>query len=79
MSRLGGLRTSLRYTVPEMPFSLSVSQAADLANRVPGIRAVKDVPMSAGRGALLDTAVWALYRTPIFDGLRPCLTLLEFG
>ena len=33
-----GLRSSSRYRVPPMPFSLSASQLADLANTVPGIR-----------------------------------------
>ncbi|MGB3233891.1 MAG: class I SAM-dependent methyltransferase, partial [Mycobacterium sp.] len=35
-----GVRTSLRYRVPPMPFTLSVSEAADLVNTVPGVRAV---------------------------------------
>jgi O-methyltransferase involved in polyketide biosynthesis len=44
-----GMRTSLRYRVPPMPFSLSVPQVANLVNTVPGIRAVHDLPMPAGR------------------------------
>jgi hypothetical protein len=31
-----GIRTSLRYKVPTMPFSLTVAQAADLVNKIPG-------------------------------------------
>ena len=45
-----GMRSSRRYRVPPMPFSLSASQLADLANTVPGIRAVRDLPMPRGRG-----------------------------
>ena len=45
-----GMRTSLRYRIPPMPFTLSVSDAANLVNTVPGIRAVHDLPMPAGRG-----------------------------
>jgi O-methyltransferase involved in polyketide biosynthesis len=78
-SRYCGLRTSLRYKVPPMPFSLSVGQAADLVKSVPGIRAVRDVRLPQGRGLVFNTALSTVYRMPVFDPLRPCLTLLEFG
>ena len=75
----GALRTSLRYKVPPMPFSLSVAQAADLANTVAGIRTVRDLQLPPGRGLVFNAALSILYRARIFDPLRPCLTLLEFG
>jgi O-methyltransferase involved in polyketide biosynthesis len=75
----GILRPSLRYRVPPMPFSLSVSEVAKLANEVPGIRAVHDVPLPAGRGKVFNAAVWAMQRLPVFDSVRPVWTLLEFG
>jgi O-methyltransferase involved in polyketide biosynthesis len=78
MSRRG-MRTSLRYRVPPMPFSLSVSDAANLANTVPGIRTVHDLPHAAGRGKVLNTVMWTVQRFPLFDPLRPLLILLEFG
>jgi O-methyltransferase involved in polyketide biosynthesis len=74
-----GLRTSFRYRVPPMPFTLSVSQAADLVNTIPGIRAVHDLPYPPGRGAVLNTLMWTTQRLPLFDPVRPVLTLLEFG
>jgi O-methyltransferase involved in polyketide biosynthesis len=74
-----GMRTSLRYRVPPMPFSLSVSQVANLVNTVPGIRAVHDLPMPAGRGKGLPAVVWPVQRIPLLDPVRPVLTLLEFG
>jgi O-methyltransferase involved in polyketide biosynthesis len=74
-----GMRTSLRYRVPPMPFSLSVSRAANLVNTVPGIRAVHDLPMPAGRGKVFNALVWTAQRIPLFDPVRPVLTLLEFG
>ncbi|TFV55576.1 class I SAM-dependent methyltransferase [Mycobacterium sp. PS03-16] len=74
-----GMRTSLRYKVPPMPFSLSVAEAADLVNTVPGIRAVHDLPLPAGRGRVLNAAVWTMQRLPILDPVRPLWTLLEFG
>jgi O-methyltransferase involved in polyketide biosynthesis len=78
-SRYCGLRTSLRYKVPRMPFSLSVAEAADLVNTVPGVRAVRDLQLPRGRGLLFNTALSTVYRVPAFDPLRACLTLLEFG
>jgi O-methyltransferase involved in polyketide biosynthesis len=74
-----GMRTSLRYRVPPMPFSLSVSQVANLVNTVPGIRAVHDLPMPAGRGKVLNAVVWTVQRIPLLDPVRPVLTLMEFG
>jgi O-methyltransferase involved in polyketide biosynthesis len=54
VARCGGLRTSLRYKVPPMPFSMSVSEVAELVDSVPGIRAVHDLPLPAGRGQLYN-------------------------
>lgn len=74
-----GMRTSLRYRVPPMPFSLSVAQAADLVNTVPGVRAAHDVPLPAGRGRVWNAMSWAMQRIPFLDPVRPSFTLLEFG
>jgi O-methyltransferase involved in polyketide biosynthesis len=74
-----GIRTSLRYKMPTMPFSLSVAEAAELVNTVPGVSAVRDRHLPPGRGLLLNTAMSTIYRVPLFDSLRPCLTLLEFS
>ena len=74
-----GMRTSLRYRVPPMPFTLSVSEAANLVNTVPGIRAVHDLPYPAGRGKVFNTLFWTAQRLPPLDPVRPVLTLLEFG
>lgn len=74
-----GLRTSLRYRIPPMPFAMSAGEAATLVDLVPGIRAVHDVPLPRGRGTVLNTTLWAIQRIPLFDPVRPALTLLEFG
>ncbi len=79
LARRGGLRTSRRYRVPPMPFSLSAAEAADLVDVVPGVRAVHDVPYPAGRGRLLNAMMWTAQRIPLLDPVRPSLTLLEFG
>jgi hypothetical protein len=62
-----------------MPFSLSVSHAANLVNTVPGIRAVHDLPMPAGRGKVVNALMWTAQRIPLLDSARPVVTLLEFG
>jgi O-methyltransferase involved in polyketide biosynthesis len=74
-----GMRTSLRYKVPPMPFSMSVSQAANLVDTIPGVRAVHDLPMPARRGKILNALMWTAQRIPLLDSVRPVLTLLEFG
>ncbi|MEW5808372.1 MAG: class I SAM-dependent methyltransferase [Actinomycetota bacterium] len=74
-----GMRTSLRYRVPPMPFSLTVAEAADLVNTVPGVRAVHDLPAEPARGRLLNAILWTWQRLPLLDPLRPLTTLLEFG
>jgi O-methyltransferase involved in polyketide biosynthesis len=78
-ARQGLLRPSLRYRVPPMPFSLSVSQVADLVNTIPGVRAAHDVELPTGRGTVLNALIWASYRVPVVDQLRGVTTRLEFG
>jgi O-methyltransferase involved in polyketide biosynthesis len=74
-----GMRTSRRYRVPPMPFTLSVAEIADLVSTVAGIRAVHDLPLPRGRGPMFNMLLWTMQRLPIFDSFRPALTLLEFG
>jgi O-methyltransferase involved in polyketide biosynthesis len=74
-----GLRTSLRYRVPPMPFAMSAAEASRLVDVVPGVRAVRDVPLPRGRGTVLNAVTWTVQRIPLFDPVRPALTLLEFG
>jgi len=79
LARRGWLRPSRRYTVPAMPFSMTVDELARLTDTVPGIRAVHDMPLPPGRGALFNTVVANIYRIRQLDGVRGALTLLEFG
>jgi O-methyltransferase involved in polyketide biosynthesis len=74
-----GLRSSKRYRVPPMPFSLSGRQLAQWAQTTPGIRAVHDVPMPKGRGAFFGTLYPALWRFPPMKPYRGIYALLEFG
>lgn len=74
-----GMRASRRYRVPPMPFSLSASQLADLANTVPGIRAVHDLPMPPGRGVFFEKVFPAFWQWKPAKQFRGAYTLLEFG
>jgi O-methyltransferase involved in polyketide biosynthesis len=74
-----GMRTTLRYRMPPMPFTLSASEQADLVNQVPGVRAVHDVAFPPARGKVFNALMWTLQRVPLADSMRPLLTLLEFG
>lgn len=74
-----GLLSSRRYRVPPMPFSLSVRQLADLANTMPGVRAVHDIPMPKGRGLFFGTLFPAFWEFGPTKPFRGAYTLLEFG
>lgn len=74
-----GMRATLRYRVPPMPFSLSASQLAELVDTVPGIRAVHDLPMPKGRGLFFHTMFPAFWQLPLVKNFRGAYTLLEFG
>ncbi|MBS9534742.1 class I SAM-dependent methyltransferase [Mycobacterium sp. M1] len=74
-----GVRTSMRYTAPPMPFTLSAAEAANLVNTVPGVRAVRDIPLPLGRGLIFNTLLSASHWFRPLDELRPSFTLLEFG
>ena len=74
-----GIRASKHYRVPPMPFSLSIGELRDLVGTMPGLTAVQDVPMPAGRGAFFGKmypAFWAFKPT---RNLRGVYALLEFG
>ena len=74
-----GVRSSRRYRVPPMPFSLSASQLADLAHTVPGVRAVHDLPMPAGRGPFFAKVFPRFWQWRLTRNFRGAYTLLEFG
>ncbi|MBU8812408.1 class I SAM-dependent methyltransferase [Mycolicibacterium goodii] len=75
---LKGFKLSDRYIAPPMPFGLSVDDALALPQRVPGVRAARDVAMPAGRG-FFKVAAWPpLDRIGPLRRIRPSFTLLEF-
>lgn len=74
-----GMRSSRRYRVPPMPFSLSAAQLADLVHTVRGIRAVQDLPMPRGRGWFFGKVFPVLWQFKPTRNFRGAYTLLEFG
>jgi O-methyltransferase involved in polyketide biosynthesis len=74
-----GLRTSRDYRMPPMPFSMTPSQAADLVNSVPGVKAVHNLPMSEGRGRFLNGLMRTAQRLPLLSSALPVTTRLDFG
>lgn len=78
LTRKNGMRSSRRYRVPPMPFSLSPAELADLANTVPGIRAVHDLPIPKGRGFLFGKLFPAYWQWNWSKQYRGAYTLLEF-
>ena len=74
-----GIRASRNYRVPPMPFSLSIHQLRDLVGSVPGLKAVHDVPMPAGRGFLFEKAFPAFWGFKPMKPYRGVYALLEFA
>lgn len=74
-----GVRTSLRYKIPPMPFTMSVAQLAGLPDTVPGVRAVHRVPIPRGRGRLFNALGRTIEHHPAAAPLRAVWALLEFG
>lgn len=79
LTRKNGMRSSRRYRVPPMPFSLSPAELADLVNTVPGVRAVHDLPIPKGRGLLFGKLFPAYWQWNWSKQYRGAYTLLEFG
>lgn len=74
-----GIRASKSYRVPPMPFSLSINELRALIGRIPGLKAVRDVPMPAGRGFVFTTLFPAFWRFGPMKPFRGVYALLEFG
>ncbi|AFM15518.1 O-methyltransferase involved in polyketide biosynthesis [Mycolicibacterium chubuense NBB4] len=74
-----GMRSSSRYRVPPMPFSLSAAELADLVHTVPGVSAVHDLPMPRGRGVMFERLFPAFWQWKPTRNYRGAYTLLEFG
>jgi O-methyltransferase involved in polyketide biosynthesis len=79
----------MRGDWPRTPFSLTVRELAKLADTVPGVRVVQDLPLPRGRGPVFDKLLPKTQGSPIHRPLRrwvgmnwptiATLTLLEFN
>lgn len=78
LANRGWLKTSLRYTVPGMPFSMTPSETATLID-IPGVRTVREVAFAPGRTPLLRALLAASRMHSAFDSLRPVTVQLDFG
>lgn len=74
-----GIRASRNYRVPPMPFSLSINELSALVGRIPGIKAVRDIPMPQGRGFVFEKVFPAFWRFGPLKPYRGVYALLEFG
>ena len=74
-----GIRASRHYLVPPMPFSLSINELTALVSRIPGLKAVRDIPMPKGRGFVFEKVFPAFWRFGPLKPYRGVYALLEFG
>jgi O-methyltransferase involved in polyketide biosynthesis len=74
-----GIRASRNYRVPPMPFSLSINELSALVGRIPGLKAVRDIPMPKGRGFVFEKVFPAFWRFGPLKPYRGVYALLEFG
>jgi O-methyltransferase involved in polyketide biosynthesis len=74
-----GIRATKSYRVPPMPFSLSINQLSALVRTVPGLTAVRDIPMPKGRGFIFNTVFPAFWKFGPTKPFRGVYALLQFG
>lgn len=76
---LEGLHLTERYTTPPMPFALTVTEAAGLADEIPHVVEVRDVMVPSGRGPWRSRILRRLSRASFIRDSRPAITRLTFG
>ena len=76
---LKGFRLTDRYTVPPMPFSFSVTEAARLPREIPGVASARELPLPFGRGIWKSRLFRTVTDLPVVRNWRPSLTLLTFA
>lgn len=73
-----GIRLSKNYIAPPMPFWLTAVQYDEL-RAIPGVRAVRELPMPPGRGKILGRAGTLVYTVGSLRRFRAPTNLIEFG
>lgn len=74
-----GMKISADYTLPPMPFSLTVAEALRLPREIPSVVSARDVLMPAGRGVWRYRSMWLFANSPWVRDKRPSITLLTFA
>jgi len=74
-----GIRATKSYRVPPMPFSLSINQLSALVGTMPGLTAVRDIPMPKGRGFIFNKVFPAFWQFGPTKQFRGVYALLQFG
>ncbi|BBX30286.1 class I SAM-dependent methyltransferase [Mycolicibacterium alvei] len=77
-SQRHGIRLSKDYTAPPMPFSFTADRYHEL-RAIPGVRAVYELAMPAGRGKVLSRAAALAYRSRSLERFRAPTNVIEFG
>lgn len=75
---LRGWRLSPTYTAPPMPFGISVSQLAQLPQRLPAVATLTDLQLPRGRG-LWGWPAPLLGHLPVLRAHRPAISLITFA
>ncbi len=78
LANRGWLKTSRRYTVPKMPFAMTPTEAAALAE-IDGVRTVREIPLTTGRTSLMKLMVMLTRAHSALDPLRGFTLQLDFG
>ncbi|MGY4712720.1 class I SAM-dependent methyltransferase [Mycolicibacterium sp. CBM1] len=73
-----GIKVSKHYTAPPMPFWFTADDY-DQLRALPGVRAVRELPMPPARGAMLRRAASFVYRSAALARFRAPTNLVEFG
>jgi O-methyltransferase involved in polyketide biosynthesis len=74
---LAGLAITEHYTVPPMPWGVTVPAMRRL--RVPGVVGVRELPLPSGRGLWRSPVPRILGSVPVLGAHRPALWCLEFS
>ncbi|MFV8245943.1 class I SAM-dependent methyltransferase [Mycolicibacterium peregrinum] len=77
-SQRRGIKLSKEYTAPPMPFSFTADRYDEL-RAIPGVRAVHELAMPAGRGKVLSRAAALIYRSRSLERFRAPTNVVEFG
>lgn len=77
-SQRRGIKLSKQYTAPPMPFWFTADRYHEI-RAIPGVLAVRELEMPAGRGKVLARAAALVYRSRSLERFRAPTNVIEFG